>query len=387
MKILICNYEYPPIGGGGGIFSSLLAGELAKKHEVTVLTSSWHSVPSDYLENEVRIIRVPVIFRKDREVAGLISMVSFLPSAIYKGRELIAKNRFDIINTHFVLPTGPVGDYLSRKSGIPNVLTLHGGDIYDPSKFVSPHRYLLLRTWIKRLLRRADAIVGNSNDTLNNMQRIYTPELEGAKIPLAIKPVKDISASRQSYGLPQNDILLVTVGRLISRKANMQLIDVMQKISAENVKLIIVGAGPEESLLKKECAIRNFNNKIIFMGNLEEDEKNRILKISDIYVSTSQHEGFGLVFLEAMHCGLPIVCYDNGGHTEFLENEKTGFLVALGDKDKFRNACTVLIESSDLRRTIREYNINLSKKFSIRKCASEYENLFLKVIHKYKVNN
>lgn len=383
MKILICNYEYPPLGGGGGIMTSLMAQELAKKHDITVLTSCWHSVPREYTENGVRVIRVPIFFRKQKDVASLISMLTFIPFAIYKGKNLVKKYHFDLINTHFVLPTGPVGDVLSRLSAVPNVLTLHGGDIYDPSKIVSPHRYLPLRILIKRLLRRADAIVGNSNDTLKNMQRIYTQELEGTKIPLAIKPLKDISASRQSYCLSDDDILFVNVGRLVTRKANIQLIDIMQKIFAENVKLIIVGTGPEESLLKKECANRNLNNKIIFMGHVQEDEKYRILKMSDIYVSTSQHEGFGLVYIEAMHSGLPVVSFDNGGHTEFLENEKTGFIVTLGDKEKFRNACNILIENSELRKTMGEYNINLSKNFTIEKCASRYEALFKSVIEKY----
>jgi len=57
-----------------------------------------------------------------------------------------------------------------------------------------------------------------------------------------------------------------------------------------------------------------------------EEHKFRLLRIADVFVSTSQHEGFGLVFLEAMACGLPVVCYDRGGQIDFLEDRTTGHL-------------------------------------------------------------
>ena len=65
-------------------------------------------------------------------------------------------------------------------------------------------------------------------------------------------------------------------------------------------------------------------------------DKYAALAIADAFVSTSQHEGFGLVFLEAMACGLPIVCYDRGGQTDFLASGETGFVVQLNDTDRVR---------------------------------------------------
>src|SRR5437899_147046 len=147
MRILFCNYEYPPLGGGGGVINALLAEEMAKHHEVTVLTSQGRQLPPVPLENGVRVVRSPVFFRKQEAVASLVSMLSFLPMGVRTGKELLRRTEFDVINTHFVLPTGPVGDALSRYAGIPNVLSLHGGDLYDPSKWTSPHRHPVLRGW------------------------------------------------------------------------------------------------------------------------------------------------------------------------------------------------------------------------------------------------
>lgn len=382
MNILICNYEYPPIGGGGGIITSLIAEELAKDHEVTVLTSRWHSVPTEYTDNGVRIVRVPVLFRNKKYTASLISLLTFIPFAIHKGKKLINQYSFDLINTHFVLPTGPVGDKLSRLYSIPNVLTLHGGDIYDPTKLFSPHRNVLLSCWTKHLLQRADAIIGNSNNTLRNMQKHYDTQLQGHKIALGIKNLDVQPASRRSFGLTNNDIIFVTIGRLIPRKNNLQLIRIMHDILNENVKLIIIGAGPEENLLKQECSKRNLNNRITFTGHVGEVEKYKVLKMSDIFVSASKHEGFGLVFIEAMQNGLPVVCYNNGGQVEYLENEKTGFLITTGDTEQFKKSCSALVKNPELRKKIGRFNLSVSKQYSAGRCASEYEDMFLEIINK-----
>ncbi|MDQ3840725.1 MAG: glycosyltransferase family 4 protein, partial [Thermoproteota archaeon] len=175
MRILFCNYEYPPLGGGGGIVNALLAEELAKQHEVTVLTSQGLGLPGEREENSVRVIRVPVLFRRKQATANIPSMLAYLPMGILAGKRLLKNTHYDVINTHFVLPTGPVGRALSRFAKIPQVLSVHGGDLYDPSKWLSPHRHGILRVWVRRLLQNADRIVGQSRNTLDNVRKFYDP--------------------------------------------------------------------------------------------------------------------------------------------------------------------------------------------------------------------
>jgi glycosyltransferase involved in cell wall biosynthesis len=376
MDILFCNYEYPPLGGGGGFINALLAQELAKCHQVTVLTSKGPGLPGERLENGVRVVRVPVFFRRQEAVATLCSMLAFVPMGIKAGQKLIRDHQFDIINTHFVLPTGPVGDALSRRAGIPNVLSLHGGDLYDPSKSMSPHRHLLLRLWIKRLLSRADLVVGQSRNTLENVRRLYAPTLNGALIPLGIQKPRPGAASRQAYGLSEEDILLVTVGRLIARKAIIQLIALMDRLRAESVRLLIIGTGPQEPLLKQEALKRRLADRVLFLGQVAEDEKFRILRMCDMYASTSQHEGFGLVFLEAMACGLPIICYNHGGQTDFLESEATGYLIPLNDLVRFESRCRTLIKESGLRVGMGRENLKRVEELFIDRCGQRYESVF-----------
>ncbi|MCA9912978.1 MAG: glycosyltransferase, partial [Anaerolineae bacterium] len=177
MRILFTNYEYPPLGGGGGVVNAWLAEELAKKHDVTVLTSQAPDIPFERIEKGVRVLRVPVLGRDQKAVASMTSMASYIPNGIREGRKLLRREKFDIINTHFVVPTGPVGDALSHFAHIPNVLSLHGGDVYDPSKFTSPHRHMPLRMSVRWLLNRADVVVGQSKNTINNMRVFYTHQV------------------------------------------------------------------------------------------------------------------------------------------------------------------------------------------------------------------
>lgn len=366
------------------MINALLAEEMAKRHEVTILTSQGLGLPPEQFENGVRVIRVPVFFRKQEMVANLLSMLAYLPMGIKEGKRYLLRERFDVINTHFVLPTGPVGDALSRFAKIPNVLSLHGGDLYDPSKLTSPHRHSFLRLWIKRLLRRADRVIGQSSNTLENMRRFYTPEREAVQIPLGIRRPKMDRASRREYRCAEDEILLVTVGRLVARKAIPQLISMMESLRKEQVRLLVIGMGPQGAYLKGECINRKLGEKVLFLGHVEEDEKFRILRMSDLYVSTSQHEGFGLVFLEAMASGLPVVCYNHGGQTDFLEDKVTGRLLLLNDLSGFESACRSLIEDRVMRQHIGKENLKRVEDFFIDRCAERYETVFQEAINQRK---
>jgi glycosyltransferase involved in cell wall biosynthesis len=317
-------------------------------------------------------------------VANVFSMLTFIPMGIKVGRELFKTHHFDIVNTHFALPTGPVGDRLARDAGIPNVLSLHGGDLYDPSKLLSPHRHPVLRLWIRRLLRRADRIVGQSRNTLQNMQRYYTPEAEGVLIPLGIQRPRAVAGSRPAYGLSDDDTLLVTVGRLIPRKALVQLITLMERLRDTRAKLLIVGTGPQEHILKEEVQKRGLDERVLFLGHVAEDEKFQILRMADIYASTSQHEGFGLVFLEAMACGLPIICYDHGGQTDFLKSGTTGYLVPLNDLALYESRCRTLMQDAAVRARMRRANLDRVEELFIDRCSERYESVFQAAIAAYR---
>ncbi|MCH8063761.1 MAG: glycosyltransferase family 4 protein [Chloroflexi bacterium] len=376
MRILICNYEYPPLGGGGGVATKLLAEDLAKRHEVTILTSKAADLPADAVEDGVRVLRAPVLFRRQKASADMLSMIAYIPMGTRVGKRLLSAESFDVINTHFALPSGPVGDSLSRFGRIPNVLTVHGGDLYDPSKFTSPHRHAILRAWIRRLLRKADVVVGQSQNTLGNMKRYYADDVEGELIPLGIQRPPDVTASRREHGFEDDEVLLITVGRLVARKATSQLMTLMDRMRDLKLRLIVIGTGPEEAMLRADAASRGLSDRIRFTGFVDEVEKLRLLKISDMYVSTSQHEGFGLVLLEGIAFGLPVLCYDHGGQTDFLDDGETGYVLPLNDLQSFEDRCREMVKDVGLRTRMGAENLRRVEGLFIENCSRRYEEVF-----------
>jgi glycosyltransferase involved in cell wall biosynthesis len=368
------------LGGGGGVVMAALARELAGKHTVTVLTSRAMGLPAESDDAGVRVIRAPVFFRRDLAVANLASMLSYPPMAGWRAVTLRRSGGFDLINTHFVVPTGPVGHLLSRWYGVPNVLSVHGGDLYDPSKRISPHRLKWLRMPIRYLLQRADALVGQSRNTLQHVEEIYGVRRHSHLIPLGIdRPPQVPQAMRRDFGLPDDAFVMVTVGRLVARKATTRLVQALAAAQRPRAHLLIVGDGPDADAVRRAAADAGVSDRVHLTGQVTDARKYQALGVADIFVSASQHEGFGLVFLEAMSYRLPVICYDHGGQTDFLTDGETGHVVPLNDLDRFTQSMVNLHDQTLVRCAMAERNRRLVEGYFIDSCASRYESLFQEV--------
>jgi glycosyltransferase involved in cell wall biosynthesis len=377
LKILFCNYEYPPLGGGGGVVMRALARELARRHEVTVLTSQALELERESDDSGVRVLRAPVLFRKELAVANFPSMLAYLPSATLRGLALRRTAAFDVINTHFVVPSGPVGQILARVYAIPNVLSVHGGDLYDPSKRSSPHRHAWLRLPIRRMLNAADAVVGQSRDTVRRVAEIYGVQRQVQLIPLGIdRPPPARQAARTEFGLPEDAFVMLTIGRLVPRKSAVQLVEALARCERPKAHLVLIGDGPDAQAVQAAAQAAGLADRVHLLGYVSEQRKSDALAVADIFVSSSQHEGFGLVFLEAMAFGLPVVCYDRGGQTDFLRSPDTGCVVRLNDLEGFTRALIELHDGADLRRRIRANNLREVEAYFIDRCAERYEAVF-----------
>jgi glycosyltransferase involved in cell wall biosynthesis len=383
VRILFCNYEYPPLGGGGGVVMAALARELARRHTVTVLTSRALGLPAMSRDGDVQVIRVPVFFRRELEVADFPSMLAYLPMGALRGLTLPRRSGFDVINTHFAVPTGPLGQLLGRLYNVPNVLSVHGGDLFDPSKRSSPHRHAWLRLPIAHLLQRADALVGQSRNTLQHVQDIYGVQRRSQLIPLGIdRPTAAPHAERGGFGLPDDAFVLVTVGRIVPRKATVRLVQALQASGVKNAHLLIVGDGPDAPAVHAAAAEAGLLDRVHLLGQVSEERKYQALSVADVFVSTSQHEGFGLVFLEAMAHGLPIICFDHGGQTDFLVDGETGCLLPLNDQDRFAQSI-VHLQHAGVRRIMSANNRRLVEDYFIDKCANRYESVFEEVVRQF----
>jgi L-malate glycosyltransferase len=209
------------------------------------------------------------------------------------------------------------------------------------------------------------------------------PERQGVRILLGIRRPPEGTASRAELGFSDRDVLLITIGRLIPRKAVDQLIHLVARLRLPYVHLLVVGSGPLAEPLAVLARELGVHRRVHFLGHVSEEEKFRLLRMSDILCSASQHEGFGLTYLEAMACGRPVITYDHGGQGDFLEDGETGYLVRLNDRAMLEARCRALIASPEARRAIGAANLRRAGGLLIDSCARQYEALFAEVIARH----
>lgn len=323
----------------------------AAGHSVTVLTSGSERLPIEQTGGGLRIVRLRAAGRRDRATTTNRAMFAYLVAGtrwIVRHRDELAAS--DVINTHFSIPTGPLGMFAGRYLNVANVLTIIGGDIYDPSKTSSPHRHLLTRIANRRIIRSADAVIAISNDTRERAGRYYGIQRPIHVIPYGFSPPSEAEGAglRQERDGTDDAFRLIAVGRLVPRKGFDHLLAALSQLPAK-VRLEVIGDGPLAMPLRDLAAKLGVADRVSWPGFLSRAEILRRMSRADAFVLSSLHEGLGVVVQEAMFSGLPIVATDTGGQTDLITDGGNGLLVRVGDAGGIATAVRKLMEDANRR--------------------------------------
>jgi N-acetyl-alpha-D-glucosaminyl L-malate synthase BshA len=157
----------------------------------------------------------------------------------------------------------------------------------------------------------------------------------------------------------------------------MDILKTFKKVSEKlNVKLLMVGDGPEKERAMRYCRAQSMEDSVLFLGRSNQIDE--ILCFSDLFLLPSEQESFGLAALEAMVHGVPVVCSDVGGLPEVIEEGVSGYLCPLGDVDAMANRAIHILEDPERHKRFKRQAYESSKKFDIDKVITHYESLYQK---------
>ena len=383
MNILTICHELPPVSGGGGIGALGIARELAKSNTVHVIAPRYKGMQKTEISGGLVIHRVRVIGSVNVEANSALNMplafASFIVSAITRGLLLHLKHRFDAIHTHFVIPAGLAGYMLSAVTRVPHLTTIVEAEIFDPRRQgVEPFKNPLILGLVGRIINSCSAAVAISSFMKTAAERYCAVSKPVVVINHGREKIDIAPVDRSSMGLRDSDFLIAAVSRLVKRKGYNYLLDTIARTDG-NVKLLIMGAGPERAALEARARALGIEDKVVFLGRVTDEQKYRYLSVSDIFALHSLHEGMGIVYLEAMYFGLPVVTTNDGGQGDLMVEGVNGFMLSVGDVEGALGKINLLRGDRALREKMSRDNRARALDFGIEKTAQKYSILFEKI--------
>jgi glycosyltransferase involved in cell wall biosynthesis len=230
----------------------------------------------------------------------------------------------DVIVAHTALLDGGIARLLSRRYHVPYVAVVHGEDLYHQLRADSPPR---MRDTVSAVLGSAATVVAVSSavarglaDTPAVLKRLHV--LHNGVDTMMFAPARP-GARPGGAGLRT-----LTAGHLVERKANDLVLRAIASLEGRvSIEHTIAGDGPERTRLEALAAELGIADRVRFVGAYVHEDLPALLHDCDLFVMPSWDEAFGVVYLEAMACGVPVIAASDGGATDVVDDGRNGFLV------------------------------------------------------------
>lgn len=349
VRVLIINYEFPPLGGGAATATRNLARALARLEcGVTVMTSAFGDLPRHEEMDGFTVRRIPV-WRRRRDQCSVPEMCTFIASGLYHGYRLLSRRDFDVALAFFTIPCGPIPLFAKWILGIPYLVSLRGGDV--PGFF---HKELALYHVLclpaTRLIWRGATYVMANSTGLRDLARKNSPHRDILLIPNGVDThffTPPAPGKKKNTG-----VRLAFVGRLSPQKDLLTLLEALKDLPPETAgqwTLDVIGDGPERRRLEQHAARLGLEGRVDFRGWMSREQVRDVYREVDFFVLPSRDEGMPNVVLEAMASGLPIIASRIRGNVDLVESEQNGLLFEPGDAADLRRSLECMIGSPESR--------------------------------------
>ena len=375
MRIGIVLY---PTFGGSGIVATELGKALSKKgHEIHFITYSepvrLGELRKNIFYHEVRTSDYPLFkFTPYEQVltSKLVDVVKF--------------ERLDLLHVHYAIPHASaayMAQQILKDQGveIPFVTTLHGTDITLVGKDPS------FEPVINFSINKSNRVTAVSENLKKETFELFDIKNNIEVIPnfICLKEYKlDNNDYYKKRFAPNNEKVICHISNFRKVKRIEDVIIAFEGISKEmDVKLLLVGDGPERARLEQISRNSKFSKNIFFLGSLKSTKE--VLNISDLFILPSSKESFGLSALEAMACGVPVIASDSGGIPEVISHGESGLLNSVGDTYQMTKNALKLLSNDSLLERFKTNAYRHAMKFDIEVILPKYEKLYEQCVDDY----
>ena len=397
MRVGIFTESYPPLVNGVSTSILMLEHALTKLgHEVFIITVSDNK--KDYaLENNGHILRLPSV--------NLANCYDYKMTSVYpiKAVNMIKKMNLDVIHSNVEFTVGIFARVVSEQLSIPLVHTYHT-NWEDYTHYITKNKKILddiCKKLLKYLVvffedKTVTELIVPSNKIYNlfkdkykftkNIHIIQTG-IETSKFYKENFNLKDINSLKKKLGIKKKDFVVMTVSRLAKEKSVDRIInnhkELVKKYS--NMKLLIVGDGPDIDKLKDEAKSLGVSDSVIFTGKVPLSDIPIYYQLGNVFVTASKSETQGLTVVEAISSSLPVVAVNDDSFVNSVIEDFNGFVFT--DDEKYINSISKLYEDKDLYNRLSNQSRLLSEDFSSEYFALKVLKVYETAIENYKKDN
>jgi N-acetyl-alpha-D-glucosaminyl L-malate synthase BshA len=371
MKIgMIC---YPTHGGSGVVASELGLALARRGYEVHFIS---YAVPFRLREYH------PNIFLHEVDVAAypLFKYPPYDLSLTTKIVDVAQEYNLDLLHAHYAVPhatSAYLAKHVLNSKKLKVITTLHGTDITlvgaDKSFF----------SMIKFSIEQSDGVTAVSDYLKQRTIEEFQIQRDIRVIYNFIDPAKGQDATpgvcrREKYA-PRGEKILMHASNFRPVKRVSDVVRIFAKAREQiPCKLLLVGEGPERLFIQQLVKELKLRDDVLFLG--EVDYLEQILRCADLFLLPSEQESFGLVALEAMNCGVPVIAAQTGGIPEVIVHDETGFLFPVGEINPMAQAAIDLLRDGQKHRRFAAAARQRARQFAIDSIMPEWEGYYQEIM-------